>query len=102
MCRDGAKKNFYNYCLPENHFFRTALIKQKKLEMNHIPSEFFITGVYMPPMLVAATLGALAATFTAMLLNRYRLSQYFFYPPIVFLSMMVIFTMIIGFTLIPF
>ena len=39
------------------------------------PHEFAIGGVYMPPMLVAAFLGIIAAMVTARLLNRYRLSR---------------------------
>lgn len=61
-----------------------------------IPHEFAIAGVYVPPMLVAGLLGALAALVTARLLNRYRLSRYFFYPPMVVLAMMVTYTIIIG------
>jgi hypothetical protein len=33
---------------------------------------------------------------TARLLNRYRLSRYFFYPPLVFLSLTVIYALVIG------
>ena len=61
-----------------------------------VPHEFAIGGVYMPPMLVAAVLGALATLVTARLLNRYRLSRYFFYPPAVLLSMVIIYTVLIG------
>ena len=50
----------------------------------------------MPPLLIAGLLGAIAAVVTARLLNRYRLSRYFFYPPLVFLSLMVIYTVFIG------
>jgi hypothetical protein len=61
-----------------------------------IPHEFALGGVYLPPLLIAAFLGALAAVLTARLLNRYRLSRYVFYPPLVFLSLMVIYTVSIG------
>jgi hypothetical protein len=61
-----------------------------------IPREFALGGVYLPPLLVAALLGTLAAVVTARLLNRYRLSRYFFYPPLVFLGLMVIYTVSIG------
>ena len=61
-----------------------------------IPHEFTIGGVYVPPLLIAGLLGAIAAVVTARLLNRYRLSRYFFYPPLVFLSLMVIYTVFIG------
>jgi hypothetical protein len=30
------------------------------------------------------------------LLNRYRLSNYLFYPPLVFLALMIIYTVLIG------
>lgn len=60
------------------------------------PHEFAIGGVYLPPLLVASLFGVLATLVTARLLNRYRLSKYFFYPPLVFLALMVIYTVLIG------
>jgi len=60
------------------------------------PQEFAIGGVYLPPLLVASLFGVIAALVTAQLLNRYRLSRYFFYPPLVFLALMVIYTLLIG------
>jgi len=66
-----------------------------------MPHEFAIGGVYMPPLLIAAILGTIAAVVTARLLNRYRLSKYFFYPPLVFLALMIIFTVLIGTLIIP-
>jgi hypothetical protein len=47
-------------------------------------------------LLVASILGAAATLFTVRLLNRYRLAQYFFYPPLVFLALMAIYTVLIG------
>jgi hypothetical protein len=67
-----------------------------------IPHEFVIGEVYLPPLLVAAILGLLAALLTARLLNRFRLSNYVFYPPLVFLALTVIYTVLIGGLLIPF
>ena len=64
--------------------------------MTSMPHEFMIGGVYMPPLLVAGTLGVIAAVVTTRLLNRYRLSRYFFYPPLVQLSLAVIYTVLIG------
>jgi hypothetical protein len=66
-----------------------------------IPHEFAIGEVYMPPLLVAAFLGLIAAMLTARLLNRYRLTRYFFYPPLVFLALVAIYTTIIGTFIIP-
>ncbi len=69
--------------------------------MQYIPSEFAIGGVYLPPLLVAGSLGAVAAVLTAMLLNRYRLSRFFYYPPLVFLALAVIYTGVLGTFVIP-
>jgi len=46
-------------------------------------------------------LGTAAAWITAMLLNRYRLSRFFAYPPLVFLALAVIYTLAIGTIVIP-
>jgi hypothetical protein len=59
-------------------------------------------GVYLPPLLVASILGTIAAAVTARLLNRVRLSRYFFYPPAVFLALMIIYTVLFDTLLIPF
>ncbi len=69
--------------------------------MKFIPSEFAIGGVYFPPLLIASILGVTAAVLTAFLLNRYRLSRFFFYPPLVFLALAVIYTGAIGTFFIP-
>jgi len=68
----------------------------------NIPIEFNIAGIYMPPLLVASILGVVTATMAARMLNRYRLSKYFFYPPLVFVAFVVIFTVIYGALIIPF
>jgi len=64
--------------------------------VNTLPHEFAIGGIYFPPLLIAGILGVAAALFTARLLDRYRLSRFFFYPPLVLLSLMVLFTVLIG------
>jgi hypothetical protein len=72
------------------------MIDYHEYGVQQLPHEFAIGGVYMPPLLVAGLLAALLTVLTAHLLNRYRLSRYFFYPPLVSLSMMVIYTVFIG------
>ena len=72
------------------------MIDDQGLMLKQIPHEFVIGDVYMPPLLIAALLGAIAAYVTIQLLNRYRLSRYFFYPPLVSLSLMIIYTVFIG------
>ena len=64
--------------------------------MSSVPHEFALGGVYMPPLLIEAFIGVLMAIGTARLLNRYRLSRYFFYPPMVFLALTVIYTVLVG------
>ena len=64
--------------------------------MLQMPHEFALGGIYMPPLLIASILGVCAALLTAHLLNRYRLSRYFFYPPLALLAMMIIYTVLFG------
>ena len=68
----------------------------------NIPAEFTIGGIYLPPLLMASVMGVITAVIVARLLNTYRWSKYFFYPPLVFVSMTTIFTMLYGMVLIPF
>ena len=68
--------------------------------MTLIPSEFAIGEVYLPPFLVVALL-AIAAALTAHLLNRFRLSRYFFYPPLVLLALTALYIVGIGTWIIP-
>lgn len=69
--------------------------------MNLIPSEFSIGGVYLPPLLIASLLGFILAWLTAQRLNHYRLSRFFFYPPLVLLALAVIYSVLLGTFLIP-
>lgn len=64
--------------------------------MSLVPHEIALGGVYMPPLLVAGALGVIATVLTARLLNRYRLSRDFYYPPLVFVALSVIYTVLIG------
>ena len=61
-----------------------------------VPYEFAIGGIYFPPLLIASTIGVTVAALTAILLNRYRLSRFFFYPPLVFLALAVVYTGLVG------
>ena len=61
-----------------------------------VPAEIAIGDIYLPPMLVAALLGMIAVMVTVRALDRYRLSQYFFYPPVVLIALTVIYTLLIG------
>ena len=67
-----------------------------------VPHEISIAGVYFPPMLLAALPGVAAAGLTALLLNRYRLSRFFVYPPLVFVALSILYTSLIGALWLPF
>ncbi len=69
--------------------------------MEYLPHEFTIGGVYFPPLLIASIFGTLAAVVTSALLNRYRLSRFFYYPPLIFVALAIIYTGLIGTLLIP-
>ena len=69
--------------------------------MQFVPREVSIYGVYLSPYLLSGILGVVLAVLTALLLNRYRLSRFFFYPPLVFLALAVIYTGLIGTFVIP-
>lgn len=69
--------------------------------MHGVPSEFNLFGVYLPPLLIASGLGLAMTVLTARLLDRCRLSRYFFYPPLVFLGLAVLYTVIIGTFVVP-
>lgn len=60
------------------------------------PHEIAIGGIYLPPMLIAAFFGIFATIITTRALNYYRLSKYFFYPPLVTISLVIIYTILIG------
>jgi len=66
--------------------------------MTGIPSEFAIADVYFPPLFFVVLLAIILAMVTARLLNKYRLSRYFFFPPAVFLSLIVIYSGLIAYT----
>ena len=68
----------------------------------NVPVEFSMGGIYMPPLFIAALLGVITAMGVAKLLNSYRLSKYFFYPPLVFAALVIIFMVFYGRTIIPF
>jgi hypothetical protein len=67
--------------------------------MNLVHHELNIGGVYIPPLFLAAIIGVVMAIYTAKLLNRYRLSKYLFYPPLVFLAIAAIYTVLLDYVI---
>jgi hypothetical protein len=69
--------------------------------MHLVPHELYIGEVFFPPMLLDAVLGLAAAWLTARLLNRFRLSRYFYHPPVVLIALAVIYTGLFSMFLLP-
>ena len=65
------------------------------------PHEIYVGEVFFPPMLLDAVLGLGAAWLTARLLNRFRLSRYFYRPPLVLIALAVIYTGLFSIFLLP-
>jgi hypothetical protein len=63
--------------------------------MEHIPHELAMGDVYFSPLLAVVILSFFAAAITAILFNKLRLAQYIVYPSLSFLSMMVLFVVVI-------
>lgn len=64
--------------------------------MDVIPSEVPIGGIYVSPVLIAALVGLVAAWLVAKVLNRTRLTRFFWRPPLVFLAIWAIMTVLAG------
>jgi hypothetical protein len=62
------------------------------MAMHLIPHELRAGEVFFPPLLLDAALGIVAATVTARLSNRFRVSRYFYYPSLVLIALTVIYT----------
>ena len=60
--------------------------------MHLIPHELYVGEVFFPPMLLDAALGLVAAMITARLLNRFRVSRFFYHPSLVLIALTVIYT----------
>lgn len=66
-----------------------------------IPREVEIRGIYFSPLLLAVILAVIATWFTCRLLNRYGLSDHFEQPVLVYVSLVLIYSILIGTFLIP-
>lgn len=57
--------------------------------------EISLGGIYFQPLLIIATVGLILTYCLACWLNRRRWSRFVFYPPGVFVALMLIFTILI-------
>ncbi|WP_162047673.1 DUF1656 domain-containing protein [Vibrio taketomensis] len=69
--------------------------------LSSIPREIAIGDIYLPPLLVAGFLGVVCTSLTTRLLNRLRWHRYVASPPLVELSIAIIYTVLIGTLVIP-
>lgn len=67
----------------------------------YIPREIALSDIYIPPLLAAAFLGVVITSLTVRLMNKLRWHRYFACPPLVELSLTVIYTVLIGTFFIP-
>jgi len=69
--------------------------------MSMHPHELNIGVVFFAPLLIDAALGIAAAWLTGRLLNRFRLSRFFYHPPLVLIALAVIYTGFFSIFLLP-
>jgi len=60
------------------------------MNYDHLPIEQSISGIYFSPILSTYFFGILLAWFITSMINRFRLARYIWYPPLFFLSLMII------------
>ncbi|WP_082936374.1 DUF1656 domain-containing protein [Halodesulfovibrio spirochaetisodalis] len=66
-----------------------------------MPHELSFIGIYFPPILANFALGLLLALGTAFVLNHLRMSRLLGYPPLVFISLVVLYTCLLSKFVIP-
>jgi len=62
---------------------------------NPFPHELSIGDVYYSPLILVALLSFLAALITVMVLNKLKLTRYFYAPSYVFIAIMVLYVVLI-------
>ena len=66
-----------------------------------MPHDLFIGDVYIPPLLAAAILALIAASYGTRFMREKDLMQHFANPPLVFISLTVIFTVAFSSSIFP-
>ena len=66
-----------------------------------MPHELAFIGIYFPPLLINFAIGLVLALITAVVLNSLRLSRFFIYPPVVFISFVLLYTCLLSMYVIP-
>lgn len=63
--------------------------------MNPYPHELSLGDVYFSPLLLVALLAFIAALLTVTLLNKFKLTRYFYAPAYVFVAIMALYALLI-------
>ena len=71
------------------------------MAINNFPIEQSINGIYFSPILSARLFGFLLAWIITLVMNRFHLASYLWHPPLFFLALMVICTILVGRFFIP-
>ncbi len=66
-----------------------------------MPHDLFFGDVYIPPLLAAAILSLIAASLTTRFMTSRGIMVHFANPPLVFMALSIIFTVLFGSTLFP-
>ncbi|TDR78678.1 DUF1656 domain-containing protein [Photobacterium lutimaris] len=61
-----------------------------------VPKEVAFGDIYLPPLLVAALLGLICTSVTVRLFNRFRWFRHVASPPLVELSLTIIYTVVVS------
>lgn len=64
--------------------------------MNEMPHELALGDVYLSPLLPVFTVALLGAWITSILLNKLRLSRYIMFPSTTFLTLMMLYTLLMN------
>lgn len=63
--------------------------------MNNIPHELALGDVYFSPILIVVILAFFLSSFSTLIFNKLRLSQFIYHPPLAFLAIMTLYIVII-------
>ncbi|WP_261396560.1 DUF1656 domain-containing protein [Photobacterium rosenbergii] len=72
------------------------LTNKRKTVSFAVPHEIAFGDLYLPPLLVAALIGLICTSLTVRILNRLRWFRHVANPPLVELSLAVIYTVVVG------
>jgi hypothetical protein len=88
-------------CTGPSHRYLGAKLDGFMTVPQRVPRELEIRGIYFSPLLLTVILAVIATWFTCKLLNRYGLYDHFEQPVLVYISLVLIYSFLIGTFIIP-